>query len=393
MCQISQPLLAAFEDDPKTLGALRLTSSEFRKTFSWGVRSLNIRECYIEDVVDSLIHTFQNVRALHVTRSLGRIPRSLRNCIQLKELSIEPVNLGHRHQMECAFISPLTNLESLKLWGPIGCTSKTMESFGSLLLLKTLSLGSSLMISGRDLVHISPCLKLESLQLRGCHSIDDTGLIHIGKLTQLKELELSVGLSSPTSVCRVSPRGIHQLSQLPFLKSLKLANFSSFTSRHLIQLSSRTTLTELSLDFPRAICSMDFASLSRLTRLVHLRIRNVLVIDDHSVQVCRELTQLEFLHLGTCTLTTDASASLLSTLPRLRELRIDEYPLLTETGLEALIESPSLTRIKITGIYSITNEEVKDLALNNSFSLDSDSWSQQTINIHKTKPSIHLDTP
>eukprot|EP00210_Caulerpa_lentillifera_P001138 g1096.t1 len=390
-CQISQPLTLITKDwkTSETIKALRMTSSEFRKVFSWGVRSLTINECQISDVVNSLNRAFGNVRVLHITRNSGRIPRSLGKCTQLREISIEPVNLGLGHETESAIFGQLTNLETLRLWGPVVCTSKTMESFQALHSLKKLSLGSNLQITGRDLVHLTQCVKLEFLQLRGCHSMDDFGLNYIGLLTQLSELELSVGRSSPISVCRVSPRGMQSIGKLPRLRSIRLENFSSFTSRHLIALSTRTTLMELCLDFPRAICSMDFMPLRNLERLVHLRIRNVLVIDDHNIQVCEKLKQLEILHLGTCTLATDASAFLLSTLLQLIELRIDEYPLLTESGLEALIESPSLRLIKVTGIYSITNEEAQELALNNSFSLDSESWSNQTINIHKTRTSIH----
>ena len=355
----------------------RGVSRVWRRAFSRDVNCLTLRDVTSNQLTAALRRVFTNVTDVKVTALRGRLEADVRHCSQLRRLWIEPVHTAGREARRLATIGALTQLEELHLWGPVGCTAQGVQHLATLTRLTSLSLGTRLVMQGKDWSALGRCTGLRQLQFVGCCSLDDDGLSFLATaFTQLTQLQLSVAWDG---TCDVRDEGMSALGSMTTLLDLDLRGLSAMTSHHFGQLMQLTQLTGLKLELAPVGSRVEVAGLERLTDLRRLSLGSFSGIDDQAVQSLSQLTRMTALHLGECVDVTDEGAAAMGALPSLVHLKLDRCPWLTRQGLDALIAAPSLKSLKITGIYSITGDELHDFMHAHHLLYDTLAWKQQIL--------------
>ena len=311
----------------------------------------------------------------------------------------------HTLQVDLSFLTPLSNLKSLRISAP-GLAGAMLRHLRELPALRILRLINFRELDEVGWQHIAELSALRVLTFAGEH-VDETALVNLSKLNDLEELDLSttsyvdgqalhhlramhrlkalslyqvhrgiyeehlkplqhlpalefVGYSGSDTL---SDTGLEYLAHIPSLRHLDISGdlqtVPEYTERGLEQLQYVSQLETLNLSFTAAR-SQGLKVLRMLKHLRELYLSGT-ELEDNSLEFLKSLEELRILQLND-TDVTDEGLVHLAGLKNLEELHL-ENTRTTGAGLRALVGLTKLHTLSVGNLLATSGFETESLAV------------------------------
>jgi hypothetical protein len=262
---------------------------------------------------------------------------SLKNLVALRNLRVREIDAW-----SMPALSGLLRLEVLELNRSLLVTNESLVALIDLPALHTLKLGGC---NVTDLSPLSHLPRLSTLQLEGCTKVLD--LTPLSRLPALSTLSLKLSI-----VTDLAPLAALSLTQL------SLQSCHDLSDAGLEHLRSLSSLHTLDVGGCRRITSLGLSSLSLLTGLKNLGLRETQLNDDTLGVLCQSL-QLDSLQLGHCKITNEGLGCLTSQ-RSLRVLGLEFCQRITD--LRPLAELTKMRKLVLEGCTGLSDQRLRPLS-------------------------------
>jgi beta-lactamase regulating signal transducer with metallopeptidase domain len=263
-----------------------------------------------------------------------------------------------------AYVSQLTSLKSLGLFGPSRITDAGLQHISKMTSLEELALAGESM-GDEGLIYLCNLPRLEYLRLHGTN-FGDYGMVHLKKLPSLKRL------SFPQGKAFISDTGLAQIAEIPNLEELNMEARGDVTDEglaHLVKLQSLKKLsipgahlTDKGCAYLKQIKSLEILESSqgnqRITDvgLTHLsELPNLKSLSIHYAFNNREKTNPEPNPYG------DEGLESLAKCRTLEELKIGSVAI-TDAGMEHVAKLSQLKKLTMLACINVTDTGIAKLA-------------------------------